>query len=418
MDEETLDIREYANTLLARWWILALGPLVAVLVALGIFLATPVPVAEDPEYQALEYQATTKVLMGGSVSLSLYPDLVKSSPVLEEAISGLALSMSVAERRSKLSVSDVDSQMVRIQATDSDPTKAARLADGVAQSYIGYLDNLGEPRLAAAREELAQSLAALETGGSAEAVGNAVAVLTSRATPAIVLAPAEVLQEPSIFTGPPSHLARNTTLAAVLGFILAVLVIFLLEYIESPVRSPAQIERRFGLSNLGSVPRWRKSRGPSSSLLVRLNSETGLSESVSQVAASLDFTATACQTKTVAVTSPGRGDGRSSLVACLGVALSEQWRQVILVDTDFRHPSLHSQFDLDNSLGLSNLLSNPDLDLADVVQSTNYPRLQVITSGTIPANPTNLVRCPRMSWFLERVKESADLVLIDTSVPR
>ena len=408
MDEETLDIREYANTLLARWWLLALGPAVAVLVTIGLSLATPAIVPKDREYQA-----TTNVLMGGNVSLFQHPDLVKSGPVLEEAISGLAIPMSVAELRSKLAVSDVDSQMVRIQVTDLDPIKAAGLADAVAQSYIAYLDSMGESRLAAAREELAQSLAALETGGSAEAVGNAIAVLTSRAKPAIILAPAEVLQEPSIFSGPPSHVVRNTALAAILGFILTVVVIFLLEYIESPIRSPAQMERRFGLSNLGSVPRWRKGHGAASSSLVRLNSEIGLSESVSQVAASLDFTATACQTETVAVTSPGRGDGRSSLVACLGVALSDQWRQVILIDADFRHPSLHNHFALDNSLGLSNLLSNPDLELADVVQSTNYPRLQVITSGTIPVNPTNLVRCPRMSWVLERVKESADLVLID-----
>ncbi|MCH7620640.1 MAG: polysaccharide biosynthesis tyrosine autokinase [Chloroflexi bacterium] len=419
MDEETLDIREYANVLLARWWILALGPLVAVLAALGIFLATPVPTPKAPEFQA----TTNVVLMGGSASFAEYPDLAKSTPVLEDAISALALSMSVAELRSKLAVSNVVSQMVSIQATDAVPAAALRLADGVAQSYVGYLDSLREPQFAAAQEQLALSLASLDERVSAEAAEKAVASvekalagLTSRSTPAIVLAPAEVLQEPAISSpGPSSHLARNTALAAMLGFILAVVVIFLLEYLQNPVRSPAQMERRYGLSNLGSVPRWRKARGASSSPLERLNSETGLSESVSQVAASLDFTATACQTKTVAVTSPGKGDGRSSLVSCLGVALSNHWRQVILVDSDFRHPSLHHHFHLDNSLGLSNLLSNPDLELADVVQSTNYPRLQVITSGTVPADPTNLVSSPRMSWVLERVKESADLVLIDTA---
>ena len=418
MDEETLDIREYANVLLARWWILALGPLVAVLAALGIFLATPVPPPKAPEFQA----TTNVVLMGGSASFAEYPDLAKSTPVLEDAISALALSMSVAELRSKLAVSNVVSQMVSIQATDAVPAAALRLADGVAQSYISYLDSLSEAQLAAAQEQLALSLASLDERVSAEAaeksvaaVEKAVAELTSRSTPAIVLAPAEILQETGPTSGPSGHLARNTALAAMLGFILAVVVIFLLEYLQSPVRSPAQMERRYGLSNLGSVPRWRKARGASSSPLERLNSETGLSESVSQVAASLDFTATACQTKTVAVTSPGKGDGRSSLVSCLGVALSNHWRQVILVDSDFRHPSLHHHFHLDNSLGLSNLLSNPDLELADVVQSTNYPRLQVITSGTVPADPTNLVSSPRMSWVLERVKESADLVLIDTA---
>ena len=132
------------------------------------------------------------------------------------------------------------------------------------------------------------------------------------------------------------------------------------------------------------------------------------------MAASLDFTATAAQSKTVAVISPRRGDGRSSLVACLGVALSNHWRQVILVDSDFRHPSLHNLFDLDNFLGLSDLLANPDLALADVLRSTNYPGLQVVTSGAIPANPTNLVSSPRMSGVLETLKASAELVLIDT----
>lgn len=411
MDEETLDIREYANVLLARWWLLALGPLLAVLATLGVFLATPVPASKAPEYQA----TTNVVLMGGSAGLAQYPDLVKSSPVLEEVIRDLGLSTSVVELRSKLIVSNVVSQMVSIQATDAVPEAALRLADAVAQSYVGYLDSLQESQRAATREELALNLAALEAGGSAESVEIALAILTSRTTPAIVLAPAEVVREPGASSGASQHLTRNMALAAILGLILAIVAIFLLEYLQNPVRSSAQMERRFGLSNLGSVPRWRKGRGVSSSPLERLDSQLALSESVSQVAASLDFTATACQTKTVALISPGQGDGRSSLVSCLGVALSNHWRQVILVDSDFRHPTLHDHFNLDNSLGLSNLLSNPDLELADVVQNTNYPRLQVITSGTVPANPTNLVSSPRMSWVLERVKESAELVLIDTA---
>ena len=188
-----------------------------------------------------------------------------------------------------------------------------------------------------------------------------------------------------------------------------------MEYIENPLRSPAQMERQFGLRNLGSVPKWRKSRGVSSSALERLNSETGFSQSVGQVAASLDFTATASQSRSLAIISPSPGDGRSSLVTCLGVALSNHWRQVILIDSDFCHPSLHKHFHLDNSLGLSDLLSNPELELADVIQTTNYPRLQVITSGTVLDNPANLISCPRMKWLLERVKESAELILIDTA---
>ena len=246
--------------------------MVAVLVAIGLSLATPGIAPKAPEYQA-----TTNVLMGGSVSLTQNPSLVKSSPVLEVAIGGLAISMSVEELRSKLSASQVDSQTVSIQVTDADPAAAVRLADAVAQSYVSYLNSVGKTRLAAAREELARSLAALETGGSAEAVGIAIAVLSSRATPAIVITRAEVLQEPNVASEPPGNLARNTILAAILGVIIAVVVIFFLESLQRPVRSPAQMERRFGLTNLGSVPRWRKGRGTSGSSLGQPNSEPGLS---------------------------------------------------------------------------------------------------------------------------------------------
>ena len=266
MDEENLDIREYANVLLARWWLLALGPLVAVLVVLGISLSAPASAPISPEYLA-----TTSVLMGGSGDLAQYPDLVTSGPVLGKTITDLALSIPVTDLRSKLSASRVDDQMVRIQAADSDPATAVRLADGVAQSYIDYLASVKEPQLAAAQERLALSLSAFGTGNSAEAaekaveaVEEAVAGLTYSATPAIIITPAEVLQEPILGSAPPSHSLRNTALASILGVFLAVLVIFLLEYLQRPVRSPAQMERRFGLNNLGSVPRWRRGRGAAS----------------------------------------------------------------------------------------------------------------------------------------------------------
>ena len=70
MDEETLDIREYANVLLARWWLLALGPLLAVLAALGIFLVTPVLAPKTPEYQACPRAASRSKIFAPTMKCS------------------------------------------------------------------------------------------------------------------------------------------------------------------------------------------------------------------------------------------------------------------------------------------------------------------------------------------------------------
>jgi capsular exopolysaccharide synthesis family protein len=112
--------------------------------------------------------------------------------------------------------------------------------------------------------------------------------------------------------------------------------------------------------------------------------------------------------------SPATGDGRSSAAANLSIALAEVWKNVVLLDADLRCPSLHRYFGVENRIGLSSFLADADLEIARVIQDTPYQRLKIVPGGPVPANPVELLSCPRMKWLIDYLKETADVVLVDT----
>ena len=131
MEEETIDLREYLDAALRRWWLLLLGPIIAGLLALGFAVLRPSAPVEPTA--PTQYTATTILLMEGIEGLDNYPDLVKTQPVLLDAIGALGLSLSVAELRAKLSATQgTESRMVKIEIIDQDPNMAVSIADGVA----------------------------------------------------------------------------------------------------------------------------------------------------------------------------------------------------------------------------------------------------------------------------------------------
>jgi capsular exopolysaccharide synthesis family protein len=126
----------------------------------------------------------------------------------------------------------------------------------------------------------------------------------------------------------------------------------------------------------------------------------------------LQFSSLDRDVRTVLVTSGGLGDGKTTVVANLGVALAESGKRVVLVDCDLRRPGLHSLFGLNLSPGLSNALAQetPEPPLSP----TAVPGLSVLTAGDPPPNPAEFVASARMVRLLDRLRESADLVVVDS----
>lgn len=117
--------------------------------------------------------------------------------------------------------------------------------------------------------------------------------------------------------------------------------------------------------------------------------------------------------RALAVVSPQRGDGRSYVTANLAIAFAQLGARTLLVDADMRRPRQHTLFQVDDSVGLSNLLSGRTAQ--DFVQQpTQFPGLFVIGAGAVPPNPVELLqRAACRAVFSEWLAEF-DHVVLDT----
>jgi capsular exopolysaccharide synthesis family protein len=239
----------------------------------------------------------------------------------------------------------------------------------------------------------------------------AISMLNASAEQPAVLIPAEVVGS-SVASAPAEYLV--VVLGTLLGGLTAIGMIVGLELFQSPIHCPAQIERAFALNCLGALPPQHQ-RGFPDLWLSGEGSNPAEAESLRYLAASLAFSLEAGNVGTVAIVSPTSGDGRSSLVANLGVALAEIWKDVVILDGDLRSPTLHQYFGADNSAGLSSFLEDRDASLDAIVQETSFQRLRIVPGGPTPINPVELVSSPRMGQILQRLREKSDIVLVDTS---
>jgi succinoglycan biosynthesis transport protein ExoP len=122
--------------------------------------------------------------------------------------------------------------------------------------------------------------------------------------------------------------------------------------------------------------------------------------------------------KVILITSAGHGEGKSSTVSNLGIALAEINQRVLLIDADLRKPRLHDIFNLPNTWGLSDLLreksSLADCPLEALARKTEVDGLHVLPSGPGTVSITNLLYSSRMADLVERVRNDFDITIIDT----
>jgi capsular exopolysaccharide synthesis family protein len=122
--------------------------------------------------------------------------------------------------------------------------------------------------------------------------------------------------------------------------------------------------------------------------------------------------------RVLVVTSANMMEGKTTVIANLGIASAERKRRVLLVDADLRRPQLHAVFKLDNDRGLTTALEkyngtgDADISIEDCIQQGSVPGLSVMTSG--PAGSANLLYSSDLGALIERLRKEFDLVFIDT----
>lgn len=117
--------------------------------------------------------------------------------------------------------------------------------------------------------------------------------------------------------------------------------------------------------------------------------------------------------KTIIFTSSGPWEGKSTVAANIASVFADQGKKVILIDADMRKPTIFRTFNISNEKGLSNLISSRNTELEDVVQFIESADLDVIPSGPIPPNPSELLNSRRMNEIIKDLENKYDLVLFD-----
>lgn len=149
------------------------------------------------------------------------------------------------------------------------------------------------------------------------------------------------------------------------------------------------------------------------SLITMLKPRSPISEQYRTIRTNIQFSSVDGEIKTIMITSPGPGEGKSTTTNNIAVVFAQQGKKVLLVDSDLRKPTVHHSFRIDNTCGLTNILTK-QAKLEEAIFQTDEDHLFVLPSGPIPPNPAELLGSKAMDELLEEVKDLFDVIVFDT----
>jgi capsular exopolysaccharide synthesis family protein len=213
---------------------------------------------------------------------------------------------------------------------------------------------------------------------------------------------------------------RSLSYGLMLALALAMGAVWLTEYLDTSIHSPRELERR-GYSVLGSVPqllsggrRRRNRKGDvAAHLITHTDVESSGAEAFRMLRTGLAFANAERKLRTIAVTSPGPGEGKSTIAVNLASVLAQAGSRVLLADADMRHPVLHAIFKQASEPGLSDLIA-VSCDPALAIFATGLAGLFCLPCGTVPPSPADLLTLNATRELLKRLEADYDYIVIDT----
>lgn len=222
---------------------------------------------------------------------------------------------------------------------------------------------------------------------------------------------------PGVIASKPSKPNRMLIIfmGTLFGIGLSIAFAFARNYFDHTIKSPDEIENR-GISVLSWIPAIDelKNKSYQSEFIVANKPKSPPSEAFKALRTRIQYSKLEeTPLKTILLTSSVPSEGKTTISINLAGSLAQMEKKVLLLDCDLRKPRVHNVFEIDRFPGLSDyLFSNATLD--EITRHTKLDNLDVITSGTIPPNPSELLASKQMKDFLEKMKLKYDFIVIDS----
>lgn len=452
-----MEAQRFIATLKRWWFLLVLGAAIAGGVAYVATLRTP------PLYESVATLMVGRVLEEknpdpNSLTLverlqSTYVQMARRGVILRGAMQRLNLQGSpeaLAQR--VLANVVVGTQLIEVRAADPDPERAARIANAVAEELVAQSPSQPDPaeerqqqfaqqqldelqrRLTEGKQQLTDLQAALASSASAAEIKELktrittlegqIATWESNYTALYTtLRPGTTnylrIVEPATPSAAPvvPRLREILAVAILAGLALGAGVALLLDLLDDSLKLAGEVEGVLGVPTLGIVPRrprWPgllRRRGAAPAIGPRDDLEA---EAYRTIRANLAVAPAGAPSVVYLICSANRGEGKSTAVVNLAALLALAGRQTVAIDADLRRPSLHLQFGLASSRGLSQLLAEPGVAATAYLQATRLPGLRVLCAGAPAAHPAELLASTRMREVLRELRASAEVILIDS----
>lgn len=375
-----MQLARYLRLFRRWWWLLALGVLIGGGSAYGISqVMTPV-------YQASATLLVNQTQTPGTIAYNdiltserltkTYRELISKRPVLEDVIEELDLTMGAGELAALITVEAIaDTQLLRLSVEHSDAEQARLLANATAQAFIETNEQDG-----------------LTRPGSVSTVEPAV-------TPGRPISPRTNL---------------NTVMGLVIGLLLAGALVLVFEYLDDTIKTTEDVEAAIGLPTLGGVARFPRRHNDVDALVVASPHRTAAAEGYRVLRTNVRFSTIDDPAQALLISSTSPGEGKSTTVANLAVAMAQTGQRVIVVDSDLRRPTIHRIFGLSNGAGLTNALLSREPDLSRFLQPTRFETLWVMTSGPLPPNPSELLGSRRLDAVISALRKEVDILIFDS----
>jgi succinoglycan biosynthesis transport protein ExoP len=378
-----MEMQDYLRILKARWIIIAVTVVVAILGALGASLLTT-PLYQSSARMFVSISGSGSVAetyqgnMGSQQLVASYSELATSEALAARVLNVLPLGLTPAQLAAKVKTSSTpDTVLFDLTVTDASPAQARDIANAMASELTTQVRELETP-----------------AGGGTPSAG------------------IKTFQQADASATPVSpKTTRNLILGAAIGLLMGLALAVLRDRLDNTIKGRREIEAISGKALVGTIP-FDKARKTEPAVDFQDIAQSPSAEAFRELRTNLQFLEVDHPPRVIVVTSAIPSEGKTTTAVNLALSLAEAGHHVALVEGDLRRPRISKYLGLIGSVGLSTVLAG-QATVDEVLQPTKYEGLQVLASGPLPPNPSELLGSEASRALLFELRSKFDYVIVD-----